>query len=127
MELTSRKVYEGQPLTSHVDADEQSARQSQLDVIGEKGAPGSGTPLPIIQYEPDALISALPIYRNRPRELENMKRIIAASEGYDWFVVSIPANEADRLVFWRETYRDQISVPPGSFLVMIQGVAIAAV
>lgn len=75
--------------------------------------------MPIWNYSAMERIDALPVYQaNRARYLDRLADIVESDE-YDFFIISIPANMADATIAWKQTYRDQCSVPPESLLVMI--------
>lgn len=74
---------------------------------------------PIWNYSPMERIDALPVYQaNRARYLDRLADIVE-SDQYDFFIVSIPANAEDMVIGWKDTWRDQLTVPPESMLVMI--------
>lgn len=76
---------------------------------------------PVWNYSSMEIIYALPIYQaNRARMLDRMGDIVESGE-YDFFVVALPANFADCLIAWKDTYRTQLRVPAESLLVMILG------
>jgi len=74
---------------------------------------------PVWQYSSMEIIDALPIYQaNRARMLDRLADIVESGE-YDFFLISIPSNNVDATIAWKDTYRTQLSVPPESLLVMI--------
>jgi hypothetical protein len=82
-------------------------------------ADGMHRGMPVWNYSAMERIDALPIYQaNRARYLDRLADIVESDE-YDFFIIAIPANMADATIQWKQTYRDQCSVPPESLLVMI--------
>lgn len=73
---------------------------------------------PVIDYPASALLDELPVYRNRKSDFD-LSRLVIDSGEYDLYIVALPANEENSTIPWKQTYRDQISVPPGSLLLMI--------
>jgi len=74
---------------------------------------------PVWDYSSMEIIDALPIYQaNRARMLDRLADIVESGE-YDFFLISIPSNNADATIAWKDTYRTQLSVPAESLLVMI--------
>lgn len=78
---------------------------------------------PIFNYPPDALMDLLPAYKHSRHTnylLEAYRDFLWSSE-YFFYVISIPYNTESALITWKQTFRDQIDVPPKSFLIAIQG------
>lgn len=76
---------------------------------------------PVWNYSSMEIIDALPAYQGpRAHLLDRCGDIIDSGE-YDFFLISLPANNLDAVIAWKDTYRTQLSVPPGSLLVMILG------
>ena len=74
---------------------------------------------PVWNYSSMEIIDALPVYQaNRARMLDRLADIVESGE-YDFFLISIPSNNDDATIAWKDTYRTQLNVPPESLLVMI--------
>jgi hypothetical protein len=75
--------------------------------------------VPVWDYAPNEIIDALPAYQaNRARLVDQLADVVESGE-YDFFVIAIPADNADAFLTWKDTYRSQLSVPEESLLVMI--------
>lgn len=80
---------------------------------------------PVFEYPPDAILECLPIY-NKTKHinylLEAYRDFLWSSE-YFFYCISLPYNTENSLVTWKQTYRDQIDIPPKSYLLAVQAKA----
>jgi hypothetical protein len=83
---------------------------------------------PIFNYPPDAMMDMLAVYsksRHTGYLLEAYRDFLWSSE-YFFYVISLPYNAENALITWKQTYRDQIDVPPKSFLIAVQAKAFSS-
>lgn len=102
-------------------------RPVESDIEAYRNDPGYGGSgrRPVFCYPPGAAISALAGYGHSPLRfwgLEFAKKFLFSGD-YDHFMIGVPANNNQRTIPWRGTFRAQLSAPPGSYLLMIQGSA----
>ncbi len=92
-------------------------------LANQLSAVGLADNIPIFNYSTIELIEELPLYRLREYPFLQQARLMADSGDYEFFMIGIPSNNEDATIVWKDTFRTQISLPEGSFLIGIMGCA----